>query len=97
MHTKEQLREIVVQCVLELSDLEVKPEEIVLSTDPIEELGLDSHDGVAVICILEDKLGTEFPPKFNPLVDDQRHKSRKISEIIEALNSLITQKEHSNK
>lgn len=62
-------------------------------TDPIQGLGLDSHDGVAYACALSERLHHDIPVDMNPFVDDDKHRSRCVKEIIVLLCSLLDKKQ----
>ena len=92
MKNETEIQACIVEAIKEvLSD----PSESVIDgrTDPIQHLGLDSFDGVACACSLSDKLGYEIPTNINPFVDDERRKSRCISEMVKVLMKLMRQKE----
>ena len=55
---------------------------------PIEDLGFDSPDGIAVACELSQLLDIEIPDEVNPLVDDERKRGRTIEEIVTLVESL---------
>ena len=63
------------------------------STDPIQHLGLDSFDGVAYACAVSDRLGFDVPDKVNPFVDDDKHRSRCVSEIVDLLYRLLQERQ----
>lgn len=58
-------------------------------TNPIQQLGLDSHDGVAYACALSERLLHDIPVDMNPFVDDDRKRPRCIREIIVLLCTLL--------
>ena len=88
--TRDEMAEIVVSSLeefLDSEDREVTP--IMDATDPIDQLGLDTADGVAWICDVEGK-GLTIPDDFNPFRggDNQRDgsfKHRTVGEIIDKL------------
>ena len=49
----------------------------------IENLGLDSMDGISVACELSVRLRVLIPDDQNPLVDDINKRGRTVREIIE--------------
>ena len=62
-------------------------------TDPIRQLGLDSHDGVAYACALSERLGLNIPADVNPFVDDDTGRSRCVREIVALLTVLLAKKQ----
>jgi acyl carrier protein len=65
------------------------PAEITEATDPFNDLGLDSEDGVDFACVLSEKFGCKVPDDVNPLVDDARHCSRRLGDAIDLMCVLI--------
>ncbi|MFZ1683737.1 MAG: hypothetical protein WAU88_06350 [Candidatus Zixiibacteriota bacterium] len=55
---------------------------------PIEDLGFDSQDGIAVACELSQLLDIEIPDEVNPLVDDEMKRGRTVEEIVTLIVSL---------
>ena len=55
---------------------------------PIEDLGFDSQDGVAVACELSEQLEFDIPNEINPLVNDEEKRGRTIQEIVEFISTL---------
>lgn len=87
-------REDILHCVVEsIRDvLENKDVAIEEDTDPILNLGMDSHDGVACACTLSDILEFYIPDEVNLFVDDEKkgHKrSRCVREIVDLVYGLI--------
>lgn len=62
---------------------ELQGAEIAPNTDPFNELGKDSHDGVVFACLLSERLGVEIPPDQNPLIDDAHHRPRLVGEVVD--------------
>lgn len=58
------------------------------SLRPIEDLGFDSQDGIAVACELSQLLDIEIPDEINPLVDDEMNRGRTVEEIVTLVVSL---------
>ena len=52
--------------------------------DPIEDLGLESLDGINFIVLLGTALQHDFPAEFNPFLDSAGH-SRTIGQIVESI------------
>ncbi len=90
--SRTKVREKVIQCLLNIVD---SKSEVVIesSTDPINQLGLDSMDGIYYALEISDKLMIELPDTLNPLVDDERHKPRNVNEIVELIHNIIENKE----
>lgn len=58
-------------------------------TDPFNDLGLESIDGVLFACALSDKLGFYIPDNINPLVDDARQRARQVGEVVDFICTLL--------
>lgn len=58
------------------------------NTDPINDLGLESVDGILLAPRVGERLGFRIPDRENLLVDSQRGKTRKVGEIIDVLMNL---------
>ena len=86
--SRDEVKKIVLDCLLEIIGEKV-PGKINEQTDPIINLGLDSADGILYALGLETRLNIEIPCDQNPLVDDKKHQSRKIGEIVDLLINLI--------
>jgi acyl carrier protein len=84
-----EIRNVVLECILEVVGDRSIPE-ITDRTDPIRELGLDSEDGVAIACALAERFECPIPDSLNPIVDDARHRGRRVSEIIALVETLLT-------
>ena len=90
--TRNEIRQCVVDSIKEVMT-DSQSVTIDDKTDPIQHLGLDSYDGVVCACALSNKLGYNIPENVNPFVDDDRRRSRCMSEIVDMLLQLIEQKE----
>lgn len=88
---RNEVKKVVLDCLLKIVGDKV-PDKIDEQTDPIINLGLDSADGIIFALELEDQLGIEIPSDLNPLIDDKKHRSRQIGEILDLLNDLISKK-----
>ena len=86
--TREEIRDAVLAALREFLG-DKAPPEITEATDPIKDLGLDSPDGLDFACVLSDLCGCMVPEDVNPFVDDARHRSRKVGEIIELMRDLL--------
>lgn len=92
---RDQVRECVMESVQELlekTDTGIIDEQ----TDPILGLGLDSVDGVDLACALSQKLNYDIPDKINPLVDDEKHRPRRIGEIVDLMCNLLARHQEEN-
>ena len=85
---RNEVQECVIQCLVEMSPLENAPP-VDEETNPMWKLGLDSHDGVNLACKLTEKFSYEIPKEVNPLVDDERKRPRRVSEIVDLVCRLI--------
>lgn len=88
-------REEVLRCVIDsIRDMmtETPDASIEEDTDPIQNLGLDSFDGVACACSMSDRLGFDIPTELNPFVDDKKNRSRSVQEIVDLLYALLKKK-----
>lgn len=74
------VREAVIAALQACSN--ISSGEIPDNCQPIEHLGFDSMDGIAVACELSARLRIVIPDDQNPLVDDERHRGRTIKEIV---------------
>ncbi len=93
--TRKEVRECVIQCLLELST-DQSPQPIDEQTNPMWKLGLDSHDGVNLACKLTEKLNYAIPNEINPLVDDELKRPRRVGEIISLVCGLIDTRKEQN-
>jgi len=90
--SRNEVKRIVLDCLLEIIG-DKGPEKIDEQTDPILNLGLDSADGILYALELENRLNIEIPCDLNPLVDDKKHRSRRMGEIVDLLTNLIAKKQ----
>lgn len=88
----EQSRQAVIKAIALFTDRQLPDD--VDNLRPIEDLGLDSQDGIAVACELSERLGFEIPNEINPLVNDQLKRGRTIKEIIEFMTTLEAKEGH---
>lgn len=86
---REKVRDCVIESLREVVGAETVPA-INEQTDPICGLGLDSADGVALACSLSDKLNFDIPEDINPLVDDAVRRSRRVGEIVDLVQKLVS-------
>jgi acyl carrier protein len=86
-----EVKKIAVKCLQEIAGNQ-GPVKVNEQTDPILDMGLDSADGILFALELETRFNIELPCDLNPLVDDIRHCSRKIGEIVDLLANLIGKK-----
>jgi acyl carrier protein len=89
---REQVRQQVIKCLLDLAPVS-NQEPMNENTNPMLKLGLDSHDGVNLACILSEEFRCEVPNEVNPLVDDERHRPRLIGEITDLVCKLMVGRE----
>jgi acyl carrier protein len=54
----------------------------------LQDLGLDSADGVEIACVLEDILGIKIPQDANPLIDDANQRGRTVEELCDWIDAL---------
>lgn len=90
--TKREILECVVESIRDVMPDEKADAEIHKETDPIQHLGMDSFDGVAFACPISERLGLDLPGELNPFVDDKKHRSRCVREIVDFLYELLEQK-----
>lgn len=89
--SRDEVKKIVLDCLLEIAGGKVAGE-IDEQTDPFLIMGLDSADGILCALELEERLKVEIPCDLNPLVDDSKHRPRRIGEIVDLLYNLIAKK-----
>lgn len=63
------------------------------NTNPIQDFGLKSEDGVDYACALSERLSYIIPHNVNPFVDDSGRRARKVSEIVDLMCSLLANQE----
>jgi acyl carrier protein len=66
-------------------------------TDPFAQLGMDSLDGIVFATVFSERLGIDISPDDNPLVDDEKQRPRKVSEIVDWGLAVIENYERSRK
>ena len=66
-------------------------------TNPIRDLGLDSHDGIEFAITLSAALGWEIPPDVNPFVDDKARCALTVGAAAERLFDLMATQEEVSK
>lgn len=93
--TREEIQELVITSLREvLKDKTVR--EIDEATDPINDLGLDSLDGINFACTLSEKLKINIPHELNPLLDDEKNRPRRVGEIIDLLNIFLKKQQEAS-
>ena len=55
------------------------------NTDLVKDIGLTSLQGVEFVLDLCDEFKFEFPPDFNPFVDDERHRGQTFNGLVKAV------------
>lgn len=87
--TREAAKTIVVQVIQEALEADRKPVPPIIdeSTNPIQNLGLDSLAGVDAAAEFCRRLPVRIDPDSNPFVDDANHHYRSVGEIIDFLVS----------
>ena len=85
---REKVRAVVVETLREFLH-----EDVVFGddTDPMNDLGLESVDGILLAPRLGEKLGFRIPDKENPLVDAEKGRGRKVGEIVDLLMKLAAE------
>jgi acyl carrier protein len=83
MTEEEIFGEVRAQLTSLLEDLAKEVVEILENTEPIENLGLDSMDGVEFACMLSEKF--DIPDDINPFIDEKTLKHRTVGEIVELI------------
>ena len=87
--TRKQIHDMVIESLCKTLGDKHPTAPIDDDTDPINELGLESLDGLAFACILSAKLPYQIPADINPLVNDKKKRARKVGEIVEFMHNLI--------
>ena len=87
---RDKVREQIIKCLIGLSP-DSTEELLDDNTNPMLKLGLDSHDGVNLACIISEKFRCAVPNELNPLVDDERHRPRLIGEITDLVCKLLAE------
>lgn len=89
-------RDDIRSCVIE-SLQRVLGEEVTVqiddNTNPIQDFGLESADGVDYACVLSERLRYVIPHDVNPFVDDSGQRARKVGEIVDLMCRLLTTQE----
>lgn len=84
--TREAAKTVVVQVIQEALEADGKPiPPINESTDPIQNLGLDSLAGVDAASEFCRRLPIRIEPNSNPFFDDEHRRSRSVGEIVDYL------------
>lgn len=87
--TRDQIQDMVIQCLTAIIEQKGEVPPITKTTDPIGGLGLESLDGLAFACLLSKKLNYQIPNEINPLVNDKKAKARTVGEIVDLLDNLL--------
>src|SRR5690242_8208646 len=87
--TRNQIHDMVIECLCKSLGDKHPTTPIDDDTDPINELGLESLDGLDFACVLSKKLSYQIPADINPLVNDKKKRARKVGEIVEFMHNLI--------
>ena len=95
--TRDQIHGLVIEYLLKCLGDKTPTVPIGNDTDPINELGLESIEGVHFACILSDKLSFKIPVKVNPLVNDKKRRARTVGEVVEFLHKMILAHEEEKK
>jgi len=90
MISRDQVREFVIESIEEALDHKDHVE-ITEATDPILELGLESHDGLDFACAISEKLQYSIPHRVNPFVDDKGKRALRVGEIVDLVCKLVEQ------
>jgi hypothetical protein len=84
-------REKVLNCLREfLENSGLRGAEFNERTNLIRGLGLKSDQGVDFVLDLCDVLEFEFPKDFNPFVHSNGRRGRRVGEMLDAIDSLIS-------
>lgn len=95
--TRHEIREIVIECLHQALGDKSRNVTITDRIDPINNLGLESCDGLVFAIALSQKLPFEIPNSINPLVDDKKTRARKVGQIVDFIYELmLTQQEEVN-
>ena len=86
--TRNDIREAVFRAIRQIMETEVELNE---ATKPIDDLDLDSEDGLDFADILSDLLQITIPANVNPFKNDAAQKARTIGEIIDLVLNLSPQ------
>jgi len=95
--THHQIREIVVECLYQTLGDKLHNVSLTDKIDPINNLGLESCDGLVFAITISEKLPFQIPKSINPLVDDKRKRGRKVGQIVDFIyNLMLAQEEEVN-
>lgn len=61
---------------------------------PVNDLGLDSPDGVDFAGVLSEKLKFHIPNEINPFKDDETNRTRRVGQIVDFIFGLIEEANH---
>ena len=93
--SQNEIRDVVLKClclVIKVSGLET-PSDMNDRMDPIDNLGLDSHDGIMFALEVENRLNMKIPDSVNPFRKEGKG-NRCIGEIVVLIWDLIAKKPH---
>ena len=74
----------------------IRDVEIRSSTDLIKGAGLTSLQGLEFVLDLCDEFDFDFPPDFNPFVDDQRRRGQTVDGLVKVIEGYVASKGASN-
>lgn len=96
--SRDEIRSVVIQSLREMlqQDGVADIPEIDDGIEPIHDLGRDSPDGVEFACALSDKLKFHIPDEINPFVDDEKHRARRVGQIVELIYDLLARPQEAN-
>jgi hypothetical protein len=90
MKNDEALRQLI-SLLAKLSGMPA--DEIALDMDIKDDLGLDTDDGLDLVCSLEE-LGYDIPDDVNPLINDQESRANKVREVLEVMLKYAKEARH---
>ncbi len=90
--SREDIRGCVIESLQRVLDKPVATQ-IDDNTNPIQDFGLESADGVDYPCVLSERLRYVIPHDVNPFVDDSGRRARKVGEIVDLMCSLLANQE----
>lgn len=90
--SKDEIRSAVVESLNAIGD-NVNWPSVSGQTDPINDLGLESLDGLDLCLEIEARLPCKIDEKLNPLVDDSKQCARTIDQIVDWLQPLMEESE----
>ena len=92
---KDKMVRMVIEVILAVTESE--PVELLATSNPIEELKIDSGHGIPFALEMEDRLRIEIPVEINPfVVDDPMRRARTIGEIADLFLTLSSNEEADN-